>query len=126
MKPYAGQYVDYDGLAEDLTYSIAVFDGDRVIACGGVRKVFDGVGEAWSVLSDEALRDHPMAVTRHAKKLLDRAQEDGKFKRLQALCLDENIAAHNWLRRFGFELEGLHPNAGPGGEGTYCTYGRVR
>jgi hypothetical protein len=77
-----------------------------VIACGGVYKLWDGVGEAWVVGSDnipiKKLSFHK-AVIRAIKKI----KESKKFHRIQSIVRGDFPEALGWQRLIGFKIEGL-------------------
>ncbi len=125
IQPYPTEMVLPDTLKRDLTNAV-VFVVDGVpIGAGGVQTLYPGVGEAWTLLSDEVVTSHPMAISRFAIRWLDKLQETQGLVRIQTMC--EDSSKHlNWLVTLGFSPEGLLRNAGIGGKGDYWICGRIR
>ena len=73
-----------------------IMDGNRPIACGGIRVV--GVGIAWFAMTEEARTNNPMLVIRKAKKKIEEMQ------RQQELCelFAESRSCDKWLEHLGF------------------------
>ena len=96
----------------------------RPIACYGVTPTLPGSGEAWALLSNEALelRGH---LTEDVLYWLDRTQRENKLRRVSAYAYEDHAVAHRWLVSLGFEPEGRMRSFGPGGE-TCWLYGRIR
>lgn len=98
--------------------------GDEVLGCAGVIELWPGVGQAWAVLSDQALACST-TLTRAALRELDRITCERSFSRVQATVADGHGAGARWLAFLSFEVEGLLVNYGPGGTGDYWMYGRT-
>lgn len=85
---------------------------DRPIACLGVSLLWDGVGQAWALLSEEAVTKYPIALSRIALKLVKEAYEIYPFKRLQIFADPDYEPAKKWAEFLGFEEEGVLHNYG--------------
>jgi hypothetical protein len=59
-----------------------LFEG-QVLGCGGVRILWDGVGEAWALFSKEIIK-HPKEAYYYVNRFLKRIVEDWKLHRVQA------------------------------------------
>lgn len=94
------------------------WQGDQVIAVGGVATVYAGVGEAWTYLCP-TIDQHGMFLHRAVKSRLDLIK--GQFRRVQSFAREDHAAACRWLERLGFHLESRMPLSGPNGE-TMCRY----
>lgn len=98
---------------------------DRPIGCAGVFEVWDGVGQAWMVLSLDILC-RPVPLVRAVRRLLRDVMSDGGFIRVQASVADGHQAGHRFARCMGFRAEGLMRSYGPGGKGDFWMYAHVR
>jgi len=108
--------------APDMSFS--ALDGNTIVGCGGIVELWPGVGQAWAVLSEQALA-RSMTLTRSAQRELDRITRCRNLSRVQATVADGHGAGARWLAFLGFEVEGLLVNYGPGGHGDYWMYGRT-
>lgn len=108
--------------APDMAFS--ALDGNAIVGCGGIVELWPGVGQAWAVLSEQAL-SKSMTLTRTVQRELDRITCSRNLSRVQATVADGHGAGARWLAFLGFELEGLLVNYGPGGHGDYWMYGRT-
>ena len=125
IRPSPSEMLMLDTLKRDLTHSVVcVVDGEP-IGAGGVHTMYPGVGEAWTLLSEQIVRDHPMAISRFAIRWLDKLQETRGFVRIHTICEDSEKHL-GWLVVLGFVPEGLMRNAGIDGKGDYWMCGRVR
>lgn len=84
-------------------FSFSAISGNEVIACGGVRELWEGVGEAWALLGVGVIA-HRISVARVMKLKLGEASD--KFHRIQAHARMDFSIAHMFLRKLGFEEEG--------------------
>ena len=121
--PFAALSVDLawhiSGLANDRGYGGIYWTGrseEGVIALGGVKRVWPGVGEAWIVTSD-LVEKYPLLYTRHVKRLMMKAVEELRLHRLQATVWEGHPRSVGWLRRcMGMHIEGYLEGYGPGRE----------
>lgn len=81
--------------------------GDQPLAIGGVLPLWEGVGEAWAIVTLGAQR-HPMAFHRAAKRRLYEMQAHGKFHRIQCVVEWNHTVGHRWAESLGFMYEGPH------------------
>jgi RimJ/RimL family protein N-acetyltransferase len=77
-------------------------DDDGVIACGGVRKLWTGVGEGWLFVS----RRRPPLMARALWRLLPNAMAELGLWRLQASVRADDPAALRLARWLGMTDEG--------------------
>jgi len=77
-------------------------DENRIIACGGIINIWNGVGEAWSVSSTIAAR-YPKFILSTARQFIAGCTE---YHRIQAIVIDGFIRAEKLLAHLGFECEG--------------------
>ena len=97
IKPFLTKaYVE--SLVGDYAFSGLI--GDRVVAVGGVFKMWEGRGVVWSLI-DQSAGEHFVAIHKAAKGILDAAP----FRRLEADTPCTFAQGHRWLRLLGFHLE---------------------
>jgi hypothetical protein len=77
--------------------------GDSVVACGGVRDMWDGVGEAWLLLGADSVQFR-VPICMAVREKLDEALT--KYHRIQAHARMDFSLAHIFLRKLGFREEG--------------------
>lgn len=127
------QMADLDGLEwvpDDLRVHMRLLLGKthawtgringRIVAVAGITDLHDGVGEAWSYLTDEALYA-PLWLHKAVKGEIDRLAP--VYRRLQASTPQGFLAGCLWLERLGFHVETFSRLAGPQGE-TMARYVR--
>lgn len=113
--------------AKDYTKWIAVpgksftgFDGDRVLFCAGVIPIWEGRGEAWSLLGSDLKRDF---LKIHNAVL--RFFEVCDLRRIEANVDPNSDCAKRWVELLGFKFEGVMASYWPNGEST-MRYARVK
>lgn len=114
--PFQPGYADM--CAEYLAWS--VFDGDRIIGCGGVFREHEGCGTAWSLLLPVSGR-HMRFIDRAARKILDACP----LVRIQAHAVPKFLPALRWLVMLGFQCEGTLRKFTPSGA-DMLLFARVR
>lgn len=93
----------------------------RVVCCAGIRKIWDGRGEAWAVF-DKKVRNEFLSVHRIVRKFLDASP----LKRVEASVFVDFEAGHRWVKALGFKLEApSRKGYWPGGIDA-ALYSRVR
>lgn len=106
-------------------YARCLKQDHRPLACFGVMPVWRGVGQAWAVLSEEILKDHPICLSRSAKMWLEHVERREKLRRIQAAVAVGHTSGQHWIQWLGFRYEGLMLNYGLGGRGDFHLYARV-
>ena len=81
-----------------------LIDG-RVACCGGVARLWPGLGEGW-MLPAEIARTEPLALTRRAKRFIDHAMIALSLHRVQCFCKTLDQRAVRWAPALGFQREG--------------------
>jgi hypothetical protein len=81
-----------------------LIDG-RVACCGGIARLWPGLGEAW-MLPAELARSKPLALTRTAHRFIDRAMIALSLHRVQCFCQTLDNRAVRWAPALGFQREG--------------------
>ena len=97
---------------------------DRIIACGGVRLFWPGVGEAWGIFCEQAY-DFRRELLFYTKLYLDRITIDHDLRRLHATADVEWEVAWGFLEHLGFKLEAVMRKYGPNGH-DYYLYAKIK
>lgn len=96
---------------------------DEVIAVGGVHLMWFGVGEAWLLVSPEAMK-RPIALARYTKRLLRDIMSETQVRRVQASVHVDDNRAYLFAEWLGFENEGIMRKFGVDGD-DYTRLARV-
>lgn len=99
--------------------AVTVFDGERVIVCGGIAVKGPGRGECWALMGEGVGRH--MHWLHFAVKRFITAQ---RWQRLEAAVEEGFGPGCRWVELLGFSYEGKMPGYGLCGE-TYLRYARV-
>jgi RimJ/RimL family protein N-acetyltransferase len=91
-----------------------VTDDGTVLAVMGISQQWKGVGHAWGLLSQDALR-HPVALTRGAMRWLAWFWRRDGYHRIHADIEVGHKEARRWLVFMGFRFEGRMRRYGPAG-----------
>jgi hypothetical protein len=81
------------------------FCDDKLIGCAGVRTIWDGVGEAWVLASQEVYK-HPKSVFKNVRDYLDKIIKEQGFWRVQAHVRTDNSMGIKFAKMLGFKIEG--------------------
>jgi len=81
-------------------------DGNAIIGIAGVVILWPGVGEAW-VYANPEIRRYPKTIHRAVKEKLDEIIAGYGLHRVQAFVLSDFETGIRWVKRLGFEEEGL-------------------
>jgi len=90
----------------------------KILACAGVRILWPGCGEAWSIFCDEIVsykRDALVVTLNYFWRVI----EDFKLRRVQAYVRADVPVAINFVEHLGFKREGLLRKFGLDGEDQY-------
>ncbi len=93
------------------------------VASGGIDLMWDGVGEAWTIISRH-IEKYRFSVHKAVKRYLEETTKEKNLHRVQAHVLRGDETAMRWIVRLGFHPEGLCKKYGPGGE-DYILYARL-
>jgi hypothetical protein len=74
------------------------------VACFGCTKLWDGVGEMWSIIGDQA-RKHPIAMTKIGITFADICEIAMGLHRLQITVKTSDKRAMSWAKAIGFISE---------------------
>ena len=94
--------------------SMTGYVDDVIIGCGGIRKLWKGVGEVWMMLSPE-VNKYPIRTYECIKEAFNRMIKDNDFVRLQAWGRIGFPKAHTLFRHLGFKPEGIARKYTPDG-----------
>lgn len=92
-----------------------LMSGDLPIAVYGVVRMWAGVGEWWSLTTNEVAA-HSLGFHRTALAFLDEMHDAMGLRRVQAAIRLTHEVSINWHLRLGFEVEGTMRAYGPDGE----------
>lgn len=76
--------------------------GEKVYVIGGVSEMWPGVGEAWVLVTEDALKK-PIALTKVVRGFLNMAKY--KYWRIQATVEADFREGNRWMRSLGFSQE---------------------
>ena len=112
------QQTEEDGL------SITGIVNDEIVGCGGIRKLWTGVGEVWLMLSP-VVNKYPTKTYICIRDGLQELIAENDFVRLQGWCRMGFAKAHTLFRHLGFVPEGIAHKYTP--DGVSCIlYARVK
>ena len=97
----------------------SIMNGEEIVACCGVRILWEGVGEAWLVFSG-GVEGHTIEATKIIRRYLRRIIEDQKLRRVQAFTSVNAPKSARYLEVLGFEKEGVLRKLGRDGSDHYC------
>jgi hypothetical protein len=111
-----------DNLVKDGMSMTGYVDG-KIVACGGIKKLWDGVGEVWLMLSPE-IDKLTLRTGECIFRGLDELIRNNDFVRLQGWCRKDFVKAHTLFKHLGFTPEGVARKYTP--DGVDCIlYGKV-
>ena len=110
----AGTLEELAQQTEDDGLSITGIVNDDIVGCGGIRKIWDGVGEVWLMLSPKTAL-YPVKTYECIKNGLQKLIDENDFRRLQAWGRIGFTKAHTLFRHLGFRPEGIAKKYTPDG-----------
>ncbi len=102
------QQTEEDGL------SMTGYVNDEIVGCGGIRKLWDGVGEVWLMLSPKTAL-YPTKTYECIREGLQKLIDENDFVRLQAWGRIGFAKAHTLFKHLGFKAEGIARKYTPDG-----------
>uniref|UniRef100_A0A6M3IVR1 N-acetyltransferase domain-containing protein n=1 Tax=viral metagenome TaxID=1070528 RepID=A0A6M3IVR1_9ZZZZ len=102
--------------------AVTIFDDDVILALGGVVKFWNGVGEAWTMISPAGRRKKKY-VFKYMLYFLNQCLSVEGFHRIQAKAIFGNKKSHGFIMKLGFIPEGTLINYGPNKE-NFISYVR--
>jgi len=113
---YVGAYIQSTGPA--FTY---IMD-KKVIGCGGIHEMWNGVGEAWLILGKDVI-DYRVTTMRHIMREFPKILNG--YHRVQAHVLQGFEKGIQFIESLGFVTEGKALQYGPNRE-NYIRYSILR
>lgn len=123
IKPYQiGDRARCEDVIEELTLieeeifaanpGYTLYDGDTVLACGGVIVYPNGIGRVWLVLSSGITNAGFIGIIKKGAKLFTEIARKNNLSSLEAVIQPNFYAGQRFAERFGFRLVGKLPGYG--------------
>lgn len=106
---------------EGITFTL--LDDTKVIGVVGISCLWPGVGEAWTLLSED-VRKYPILFHKLIFNGLRFYMKELKLHRLQASVVSDFCTGGKWLSKLGFTKEGTMRKLGVNGD-DYDLWARV-
>jgi len=96
-------------------------EDNKIVGCGGLIELWSGVGEVWSMFTDEA-KTNPFFLHRASKRLVWSVAKACRMHRIQAIVLYGDPVREKWIEKLGLRREGRMEQASPNREdfGLWC------
>jgi len=94
--------------------AFTLIDNGHLVVAGGIFPVWDGLGEAWMIPSDQ-IPKYKIKMIKTLRNHIDLITEEDGLRRLQATVRDDFDIAKKFIEFLGFKREGLLKNYGPDG-----------
>ena len=116
LQDMRGELTDTPGTRESLRQNARAWitDDGRVLAVMGIAPLWKGVGQAWAMLSSEALQ-RPIALSRGTRRWLWQFWRRDGYHRIHVDLEVGHRAGRRWLLFLGFSFEGRMRRFGPAG-----------
>ena len=85
---------------------VTVWVDGKIIGCGGIDIMWEGVGEVWLLMSYETDKC-PVKAYRLIRNGMNKLINDNNLKRCQGWCRVDFAKGHTLFRHLGFETEGI-------------------
>ena len=110
----AGTLEELAQQTEDDGLSVTGIVNDEIVGCGGIRKLWNGVGEFWLMLSP-ITNLYPIRTYECIRDGFEQLIEENDFVRLQAWGRVGFTKAHTLFRHLKFKPEGIARKYTPDG-----------
>ena len=90
-----------------------------VIGCGGIRKHWTGLGEAWAIYGNGCIQKYVKELLYWSRVVIGQSIKDLDLCRVQASSRVDFPGSGLWLKHLGFEIEGLMSKYNPDGTDAY-------
>jgi len=107
------QFVE-DMVVPDMSFTCVTENRD-LIAAGGIYLIWEGVGEAWFLGSNNLLSS-PIEAVKSVKRYLNSIMKDFNLHRVQAMTLESENDLKRWMKFLNMKEEGIM--------NKYCRDGR--
>ena len=111
--------------AVDLGVAETMFAHGEPIAAYGFVSLWEGCGQIWALLSDEATDTYPTALSRRVREMLEEMISGMELVRVQAEARCDHPEAREWLEWMGFQVEGTMECYGPEDHADYFLMSRI-
>ena len=101
-----------DQMNDPNNFVYSVLSGHKVIAIVGLRKMWDGVAELWSMTSDD-IKEHPIYFHKSCINLIDAHIKTLGLHRLQCSVRSDYNTGMKWIESLGFHRDGIMSKYGP-------------
>ena len=108
----------YRSLNHMESMAFTLFVGDKVISICGIWLLWDGVGEAFTVMCSD-IKKYGLSLFKGYKRSLPTMIKAYKLKRLQATIIVGFTEGVNFIERLGFKREGMMKSWTPDGKDVY-------
>jgi len=131
IAPREREKAGYDEFCRNLKehYSVAGNQGFTlihegvVIACGGVYRLWENVGEAW-IFGSEHIAKKPISFHKAVLRSIKKMKDSGMFHRIQSIVRVDWPESLRWEKMLGFEIEGKLEKYTP--DGVDCFIYKLR
>lgn len=113
------------GLGYEGSNSFSAYDGEKIIGCGGVKLLCDGIGEGWAIPTIHVLKHKREIIQLCLAGLQIILETNPELRRIQAVILAGFDAGDRLAEILGFQYEGLLRKYGKNGE-DYKMFALVR
>lgn len=104
--------------AELAGHGFTGMEDGTVVGVGGIRRYWDGVGEAWAIYPRDSKR-YGRDIIRFTRVGLDRIEQAFGYRRVQAVARKDWVAAVRFLLALRFRVDALLEKYGPDGSDYY-------
>jgi RimJ/RimL family protein N-acetyltransferase len=87
-------------------------EGNKILGCAGIVRLWGNVGETWSYLSDD-FRAKPFALHKICKQMLRQVKEVSGYHRVQTTVRKDDKKAIKWAEKLGMTYESTLKQFGP-------------
>uniref|UniRef100_A0A6M3IIV0 N-acetyltransferase domain-containing protein n=1 Tax=viral metagenome TaxID=1070528 RepID=A0A6M3IIV0_9ZZZZ len=102
LEPIAG----YPPCKDVPAHSYAAWVGDKLVGCGGVIPMWEGVGEGWLAVHRENSQHRELLTALCIRELLDNIIKSANLRRVQAVIRTDFAKAILLVETLGFKREG--------------------
>jgi len=113
MEPGAPSMPDHE---EMMQHAWTLCDDGTPVACSGVMEFWEGVAEGWLNVSCDALKKHPIRITREIIRHLQVLIKDLGIRRLQCRVRTDFPLGIKFVERLGWKPEGVLEGFAPDGQ----------
>ncbi len=89
----------------DLIDGYTALVDDKIIMVGGIMPIWEGVGEAWAFITEDA-KNNLIKSYRCVRDMFNKLIEEKQWRRVTASCLSDFRQGQNMLEHLGFVYEG--------------------